>query len=87
MSLSCDVNVLLHASDAASPVHEKATHFLERAATAGDLLCLGFPTVMSYLRIATHPRIFAHPLTPAEASANIQALAELPHVRLLSEVA
>ena len=68
-----------------APSNEKATHFLERAASGGDLLCLGFPTVMSYLRIATHPRIFSHPLTPAEAFANIQALAGLPHVRFLTE--
>jgi uncharacterized protein len=85
VSLSCDVNVLLYASDAGSPVHEKARRFVEGAAGGGDLLCLGFPTVMSYLRIATHPGIFARPLTPTEAFANIRALADLPHVRLLSE--
>jgi uncharacterized protein len=85
VSLSCDVNVLLYASDAASPVHEKAKRFLDDAVAGGDLLCLGFPTLMSYLRIATHPGIFARPLTPTEAFANIRALADLPHVRLLSE--
>ena len=41
--------------------------------------------MMSYLRIATHPRIFATPLAPAEALANVEALTHLPHVRLLSE--
>jgi hypothetical protein len=40
---------------------------------------------MSYLRIATHPRIFAAPLTPVEALGNVEALASLPHVRVLSE--
>jgi toxin-antitoxin system PIN domain toxin len=40
---------------------------------------------MSYLRIATHPGIFSAPLSPAEALANIEALAGLPHVRLLAE--
>ena len=85
MSFSCDVNVLLYASDAASPVHEQARRFVEREAAGGDLWCLAWPTVMSYLRIATHPRIFASPLTPAEALGNVEALAGLPHVRLLSE--
>jgi nicotinamidase-related amidase len=32
---------------------------------------------MSYLRIATHPGIFSSPLTPAEALANVDALAAL----------
>ncbi|GJL54700.1 MAG: hypothetical protein NPIRA02_18320 [Nitrospirales bacterium] len=40
---------------------------------------------MSYLRIATHPRIFTHPLSPNEVLENIEALLNLPHVRSLSE--
>ena len=48
-------------------------------------MCLGWPTVMSYLRMSTHPRIFAAPLTPAVALGNIEALAGLPHVRILGE--
>jgi len=85
VSFSCDVNVLLYASDAASPVHTAARQFLDKAASGGDLWCLGWPTLMSYLRMATHSRIFAAPLTPAEALANVDAIARLPHVRLLSE--
>jgi uncharacterized protein len=85
VSFSCDVNVLLYASDAASPVHGVARQFLTQAAAGGDLFCLGWPTLMSYLRIATHPGIFGAPLTPAEALGNVEALVALPHVRLLAE--
>lgn len=85
MSFSLDVNVLLYASDAASPVHAAARTFLQQAAGGGDLLCLGWPTVMSYLRMSTHPRIFASALSPSEALGNVEALTGLPHVRLLSE--
>jgi toxin-antitoxin system PIN domain toxin len=85
LSFSCDVNVLLYASDSSSPVHAAARGLLREAASGGDLFCLGWPTVMSYLRIATHPRIFTAPLTPPEALANVEALASLPHVRFLSE--
>ena len=41
---------------------------------------------MSYLRIATHPRIFSAPLSPAEALGNVSALIGLPHVRAVSEL-
>lgn len=41
---------------------------------------------MSYLRIATHSRIFSAPLSPDEALANIGALLALPHVRAVSEL-
>jgi len=50
-----------------------------------DLFCLGWPTVMSYLRIATHPSVFDRPLTPGEAMANIETLQNLPHTRFLAE--
>jgi predicted nucleic acid-binding protein len=40
---------------------------------------------MSCLRIATHPRIFSAPLSPAEALGNVSALLGLPHVRAVSE--
>ena len=85
MSFSCDVNVLLYASDSTSSVHEQARSFLKDAAAGGDLFCLGWPTVMSYLRIATHPGIFSSPLTPAEAMRNVDGLVALPRVRLLAE--
>jgi uncharacterized protein len=85
VSYSVDVNVLLYASDGASPRHKKAKRFLEERARDPDLFCLGFLTVMSYLRMATHPRIFATPLSPAEAMANVDSLLGLPRVRVLSE--
>lgn len=85
MSVSLDVNVLLYASDSRSPVHERAAALLRELARGGDIVCLAWPTLMSYLRIATHPGIFAAPLSPREALANVEALAALPHVRLLSE--
>jgi len=85
VSFSCDVNVLLYASDSSSPVQERARAFLAGLATDGDLFCLGWPTVMSYLRVATHPGIFKAPLTPAEALGNVEALVALPRVRLLAE--
>jgi toxin-antitoxin system PIN domain toxin len=85
VSFSCDVNVLLYASDSTSPDHESAQAFLRQAAAGGDLFCLGWPTVMSYLRIATHTGIFKAPLSPKEAMANVEALVAQPRVRLLAE--
>jgi uncharacterized protein len=41
---------------------------------------------MSYLRIATHPRIFAAPLSPDEALGNISTLIALPHIRAVAEL-
>jgi toxin-antitoxin system PIN domain toxin len=85
MSYSLDVNVLLYASDRSSDRHDAARQFLESCAAQPDVFCLTWPTLMAYLRIATHPSIFAAPLTPDEALNNIAALLALPHARVVSE--
>ena len=39
-----------------------------------ELLYLFWPTLIAYLRIATHPSIFERPLSPGEAMANVEGL-------------
>ena len=85
MSFSIDVNILLYASDTVSPYFHKAGSFMESCITGDEVFYLGWPTVMSYLRMATHPSIFDDPLSPHEAMENIEMLATLPHARFLSE--
>ena len=85
MSFAIDANILLYASDASSPHYERANLFIESCMAQNEVFFLGWPTVMSYLRIATHPAVFDHPLSPDEAMSNIETLLNLPHVRFLSE--
>ncbi len=85
MSCSVGANLFLYASDQSSDHHERARRFVETCAAGPEILCLTWPTLMAYLRIATHPRIFAAPLNPDEALGNVAALVELPHVRVVSE--
>jgi hypothetical protein len=85
VSYSVDVNVLLYASDAASPRHREAIHFLEGRAGDPDLFCVAWSTLMAFLRISTHSGIFARPLPPSEALHNVESLLALPRVRVLSE--
>jgi len=85
MSYSVDVNILLYASDTSSPKHAEAIRFLKQRASDPDLFCIAWPTLIAFLRIATHPRIFAQPLSPDDALGNVESLLSLPRVRLLSE--
>jgi len=85
MSFAIDVNILLYASDTGSPHFERARSFIESCIAQKEVFSLGWATVMSYLRIATHPAVFDHPLSPDEAMANIETLLNLPHARFLSE--
>ncbi len=85
MSFGVDVNILLYASDGSSPLHEKATAFLDQCANGREVFCLAWLTIMSYLRMATHPSIFERPLTHADAVRNVEALLSLPHCRVIGE--
>ena len=85
MSFAIDVNILLYASDTASPHFERAKSFIESCINKREVFYVAWPTVMSYMRIATHPAVFDHPLSPDEAMANIETLRNLPHARFLSE--
>lgn len=81
MSYTLDANVLLYASDEASDLHRPAIALVERIALGPDLVYLFWPTIMAYLRIATHPAIFGRPLSASEAVANIEQLLDRAHVQ------
>ena len=85
MSATLDVNLLLYASDAESKRHERARTFLLDLVAGPQLVVVFWPTLMSYIRIATHPSIFARPLTPAVAMGNVQALLDAPTVSVAAE--
>ncbi|MDM0019562.1 TA system VapC family ribonuclease toxin [Variovorax saccharolyticus] len=78
-----DVNVLVAASRTDHSHHEVALDWLQkavdRAATAVPLTLQ--PMVMaSFLRLATHPRIFVNPTPIAEAVRFVDALLDMPGV-------
>ena len=85
MSFALDVNILLYASDSSSPLQPQAAGFLERCVRDREVFCLAWPTLSSYLRIATHPSVFARPLSHDDAARNVEALLRAPHVRVLAE--
>ena len=85
MSLTLDANVLLYASDGASPRHERAREVVEAAAAGPELAYLFWPTIMAYLRIATHPAVFGRPLSARQAHENVEMLLSRPHVRAPGE--
>jgi toxin-antitoxin system PIN domain toxin len=85
MSYSVDVNILLYASAQSSENHEAAVAFLERCRRDHTLWYLTWPTLMGYLRMATHASILSPPLSAPQATKNVEALLGLPQVRLISE--
>lgn len=85
MSFALDANILLYASDAASPFHDRARRFLKGCAEGEEILYLAWPSIMAYLRIVTHHAIFNQPLSALEAMQNVENLLALPQVRTIGE--
>jgi len=44
-----------------------------------------WPALMAFQRIATHPSIFHHPLSPTECWKNVTSLLALPRCRVIAE--
>jgi toxin-antitoxin system PIN domain toxin len=85
VSYTVDANILLYASDEISPVYAQARALVEQVAAGPEIAYLFWPTVMAYLRIATHPAVFARPLSIVEAKGNIDQLLARSHVRTTGE--
>ena len=85
MSYTVDANLLLYASDSSSPFHDRSSTLLGQMAQGPEIVYLFWPVLMAYLRIATHPSVFVAPLTPAEATGNVERLLALPHVQTPGE--
>jgi len=85
MSRTLDVNILLYASNETCAEHGAAMAALEALATGPGLVYLFWPTVMAYLRLATHPAVAVRPLSIDEALANIDELLARPNIRTAGE--
>jgi toxin-antitoxin system PIN domain toxin len=81
VSRTLDANILLYASDDTSSLQPRALALLKDIARGPEIAYVFWPTVMAYLRIATHPAVFARPLSEREARANIDRLLARPHVQ------
>jgi toxin-antitoxin system PIN domain toxin len=85
MSATVDANVLVYASNADDPLHDRAVELIRRLATGPELVYLFWPVLLGYLRIVTHPGILPTPLSPMIAMRNVESLLDRPHVRAPGE--
>ncbi len=67
-----DANVLLYAVDDTSPFNASAVAWLEAALNGPQRVGIAWPTLTAFLRITTHPRALAQPLTPASAWSHVE---------------
>lgn len=80
-----DTNILLYAADRRAPEHARCRKLVEgwRAQTSAWYLTWG--VVYEFLRVSTHPSVFARPWTAKQAWGFIEALLASPGLGLLTE--
>ena len=84
MSAAVDANVLIYACHDGHPNATKAREVIDRT-SSGGVLFIPWLAVFAFLRVSTHPRIWAEPLTPDQAMTNVERLLALPGVRTVGE--
>ena len=62
-----DVNVLVHAHRTDSNEHDVNRAWLERQATADEPIAIPDLVISGFIRVVTHPRVFARPSTLDDA--------------------
>lgn len=68
-----DVNVLLYAYDRSSPHHDTARDWWEAALSGREPIGLAWSTVLGFIRISTHPRVFSNPMAIDESASHVDA--------------
>lgn len=77
-----DVNVLVHAHNADSAVHEVARRWWDGCLAGSQGVGLAWAALLGFVRITTNRRIVARPLEPATVMACIERWLVLPHVHI-----
>lgn len=79
-----DANLLLYAVDETTPKHDQAREWLTDQLNGDRRVALPWPSLLAFVRIATHPRAMADPLDGATAWTHVERwldpeVAFIPH--------
>ncbi|MDQ6639729.1 MAG: hypothetical protein M3Z15_08720 [Pseudomonadota bacterium] len=77
-----DVNVLVHAHNADSAVHDAARAWWDRCLAGSQGVGLAWAALLGFIRITTNRRIVARPLAVAKVMTLIDGWLGLPHFHI-----
>ena len=78
-----DINLLIYAHNRRAPDHQKALRWWNQCLQGHDGVAMAWVVVLGFVRIATHPKIFEHPLPVGDAVGRVEEWLSLPHVHLI----
>ena len=77
-----DVNLLVHAHNSDSPVHEPARRWWDGCLAGTEGVGLAWIVMLGFIRITTHPRVLLRPLPASDVLDRIESWLGLPHVHV-----
>ena len=77
-----DVNVLVHAHNSDSPVHQRARVWWDGCLAGTEGVGLAWIALLGFVRISTHRKIISRPLPVEDVLARIESWLDLPHVHI-----
>lgn len=80
-----DTNLLLYAADRASPFHKDSLRLLDRWRAQPGAWYTTWGILYEFLRVSTHPAVFARPWSADEAWQFIASLLASPGLQVLTE--
>lgn len=78
-----DVNVLLYAYDSDSLRHAPCAAWLSGVLSGAEEVGLSFVVALGFIRLVTHPAVWARPMPTTDAIAIVRSWLARPQVRLL----
>jgi toxin-antitoxin system PIN domain toxin len=82
-----DANVLLHAVNRDSAQHESARQWLDNALAGPETVGFAWSVILAFIRVSTHPAVYARPLAPQEAVATAQGWLAQPPAAIVEPTA
>lgn len=79
-----DANLLIYAVNQDLPQNERARSWWEEALSGTTTVGIPWVSILAFLRICTHPRVFARPLSPEAAIAYVDEWLAQPPVTLVA---
>ena len=77
-----DVNLLVHAHNRDSTVHESARRWWDGCLAGTEGVGLAWIVMLGFIRISTHPRVLLRPLPVSDVLDRIESWLRLPHVHV-----
>lgn len=78
-----DINLLIHAINSESPVHARAKAWWETQLNGPGPIGLAWVVLLGFVRLVTHPAVFANPLTVRAACQHPRAWLARPQVTIV----